>query len=150
MGQSLTRSYHHIIFSTRGRAQMIKPHFRQRLYDYIGGIVKNLDGQLLAAGGTSDHVHLLITLHPKTALADMVRAVKANSSRWIHETFPVHAGFAWQSGYAAFSVSHSDLERVRGYIARQDDHHRTKSFDEEFVAFLQRHELEYDPKYLWS
>lgn len=149
MGQSYTRLYYHIIFSTKDRARQITNDFRSRLYEYLGGIIARENGRLIAAGGAADHVHLVVSLNATAALADVLRIVKTNSSKWVHETFPDKADFAWQPGYAAFSVSSSKLEDVRTYIANQEEHHRQTTFEEEFVAFLNRHGISYDRKYLW-
>ena len=97
-----------------------------------------------------EHVDLLISMGRQTSVADLVRTIKANSSKWIHETFANRGGFAWQNGYGAFSVSLSNVEAVRQYIANQAEHHRTKSFQEEFIEFLVRHNLKYDERYLWE
>ena len=150
MGQSYTCLFCHIIFSTKDRMPQVTPDLQQRLYDYMGGIVKNRRGALLAAGGTPDHVHLLIRLHPQTAVADLVRFVKANSSKWVHQTFAGQIHFAWQTGYTAFSVSSSNVERVRGYIARQEAHHRRTTLQEELISFLRRHGVEFNERYLWA
>ncbi len=147
MGQSFTSLTVHVIFSTKDRRPLITPDLRQRLFDYIGGIVRKNNGQLLAAGGTADHVHLLVALHPQTAVADMVRLIKANASKWVRQTVG-KSDFAWQTGYGAFSVSHSNREDVRRYIATQEEHHQRVSFDEEWVAFLKRHDIPYDERYL--
>ena len=97
-----------------------------------------------------DHVHLLVSLDRQVAIADALRIIKANSSRWVHETFPTLSGFAWQAGYGAFAVSYSHLDRVKAYLPRQAQHHRRMTFQEEFLAFLQRHGISYDERYLWD
>ena len=129
---------------------MILPDLRQRLYDYMGGILKTNGGRLLASGGTADHVHLLATLRPKPAVSDILRDLKANSSKWMHETFPKMRAFRWQDGYGAFTVSYSNIEQVRRYITNQEQHHRRMTFQEEFVQVLERHGIEYDPRYVWA
>src|SRR5262245_44322871 len=105
----------------------------------MGGIARNEKCVLLAAGGVPDHVHLLVSLSKEIAVADVLRLIKTNSSKWIHETFPAMASFAWQAGYGAFSVSYSNTDAVKRYIANQAEHHRVKTFQEEFVMFLKRH-----------
>jgi putative transposase len=120
------------------------------LYEYVGGILRARRSTLIAAGGTSDHTHWLVTLHQQTSVADLLRDMKASSSKWIHELSPDMAHFAWQSGYAAFAVSYSSLGAVEAYIKGQAEHHRTISFQEEFLAFLKRHNLSYDERYLWD
>jgi putative transposase len=139
----------HVIFSTKDRLPLITPQVRQRLHAYMGGIVRSIDGIALAIDGPADHVHLLVKTPATAAMADAVRIVKANSSRWVHETFP-RAEFGWQTGYGAFSVSHSGVEAVRESIAGQEEHHKSVSFQEEFVAFLRRHGMEYDERFIWE
>jgi len=105
---------------------------------------------LIAAGGTADHVHLLMSLSREMAVAEIVRLIKSNSSNWIHDSFSARREFAWQGGYGAFAVSFSQIESVKHYLAHQEEHHRKKTFQEEFIEFLQRHEIEYDLRYLWD
>jgi len=142
--------HYHIIFATKHRQPLIADDLAPRLHEYLGGIVRGVGGQLLIAGGIPDHVHLLVRLKATRALSDVVRDVKANSSGWVHDTFPQYAGFGWQTGYAAFAVSLSGLPDVREYIATQAEHHREMTFEDEFVAFLKKHEIEYDERYLWD
>ena len=148
MPQSYTSLHYHIVFGTRGRRPHLTSELSRRVLSYIVGIVKNEKGTLIAVGGTQDHVHLLSGLHPETAVASFLRTVKANSSKWVHENFPDQAEFAWQAGYGAFSVSHSNLDQVRAYIENQEEHHRRLSFEEEFRQFLDRHGIAYDSRYL--
>jgi putative transposase len=150
MPQSFACLHYHLIFSTRHRAPILAEGLRPRLYEYVGGILRAEGGALIAAGGMPDHVHLLASLGRQASVADTLRLIKANSSRWIHETFPDLGGFAWQTGYGAFTVSYSHLPRVRTYIAGQAEHHRTTTFQEEFLAFLRRHHIAYDERYLWD
>ena len=140
----------HIIFSTKNRAMAIKPDLQDRLYAFIGGIVRDERGTLLCTGGTLDHAHLLVRWRTDAPIADLLRNVKSRSSKWLHETFPDQRDFAWQAGYGVYSVSHSQCETVRRYIAEQAEHHRGKSFQEEFVEFLKAHEIEYDDRYIWD
>ncbi|MBN8597855.1 MAG: IS200/IS605 family transposase [Planctomycetes bacterium] len=146
MSSTFTNINVHIIFSTKNRAPQIDSAFADRLYSYIGGIARKLDCQMLAAGGIEDHIHLLIGLHPTVAISDLVRDIKANSSKWLHED--VKTAFEWQRGYAAFSVSESIVPHVRAYIAKQREHHAHKSYEEELIAFLERHNIKYDRTYL--
>ena len=124
MPQSFTKLHYHLIFSTKHRLPTIRPEWQQRLYDYIGGIVCSEHGVLLAAGGIVDHVHLLVQLGQNRSLADVLRVVKTNSSKWVHEVFPDVTDFGWQRGYGAFTVSYSGLEAVRHYLSIQQEHHR--------------------------
>ena len=119
MPQSFASLTYHIIFSTKARFPALTGEMVPRLYDYIGGILKPHDGVLLAAGGMPDHVHLLTSLGRETSVAVAVRLIKTNSSKWIHDTFPEQRSFAWQTGYGAFTVSHSNLPSVKSYIAGQ-------------------------------
>lgn len=150
MPQSFASLTCHVIFSTKNREPLITGELTTRIYEYIGGICRETGNVLLAAGGMPEHVHLLISMGRQTSVADLVRTIKANTSRWIHEAFANQGGFAWQNGYAAFSVSLSNVEAVRQYIANQAEHHRTKGFQEEFIEFLVRHNLKYDERYIWE
>jgi REP element-mobilizing transposase RayT len=150
MPQSFAALYCHIVISTKNREPVITPELQPRLYAYIGGTLRESNNVLLAAGGIADHVHLLVSLSREASVAVTVREVKANSSRWIHETFAEQHSFAWQTGYGAFSVSCSQLEVVKTYLANQERHHRRKSFQQEFISFLRRHGLEYDERYIWE
>jgi putative transposase len=150
MPQSFASLHCHIIFSTKNRAPSIGSDWQARLFAYFGGTLEEYGSRLIAVGGIADHMHLLVSLGRETTVAEAVRVVKANSSRWIHETFAGHDDFAWQSGYDAFAVSYSHLERVKRYLAIQAEHHRKRTFQEEFVDFLTRHHIAYDEKYLWE
>ncbi|MFO0949887.1 MAG: transposase [Isosphaeraceae bacterium] len=121
-----------------------------RLIEYVGGMLRAERCRLLAAGGMPDHTHWLVALHQGVSVSGAVMRVKSCSSGWIHETFPRLGGFAWQAGYGAFTVSHSNLEQVRAYILDQAVHHRTRTFQEEYLAFLKRHEISYDERYVWD
>jgi REP-associated tyrosine transposase len=138
----------HIVFSTKDRHPFIVESWRGRLHEYLGGLVRTAKGVPEAIGGTADHVHLLIGLRATHSLAVLVQDIKQTSSRWIHEAIPVK-DFAWQQGYGAFTVSVSNCAAVRIYIANQMEHHRKKTFQEEYIAFLKRHAVTYDERYLW-
>ena len=150
MPQSFACLHYHLIFSTKERAPLLVGDFPSRLYAYIGGVLRNEHGTLVAAGGMPDHVHLLVSLGRESSLSDVVRQIKSSSSRWIHETIPDLRRFAWQAGYAAFAVSYSHIDTVKRSIATQADHHRNVTFQEEFLAFLRRHDLEFEERYLWD
>jgi putative transposase len=138
----------HFIWSTQGRRALITPAFRDDLFAYLGGIIREMQGTALIINGTCDHVHLLVRVRPIHSSAEVMRVVKTNSSRWVREKFDPK--FAWQAGYGAFSVSESSVKAVTKYIAGQEEHHRKHSFQEEFVAFLKKNRIEYDPRYLWD
>jgi REP element-mobilizing transposase RayT len=150
MPASHTNLLYHIVFSTKERRPLITPALQAELYPYIGGIVRSERGILLDVGGMPDHVHLVARLRADVALADLVRLVKANSSKWANERRDLTDGFAWQTGYGAFTVSQSQLPTVRQYVQTQERHHRRKTFQEEFVALLKKHGIEYDERYLWE
>ena len=151
MPQSFVSLHQHFVFSTKNRVPLISADVQPRLFEYIGGILRAEGCVLVAAGGMPDHVHLLVSLDKQLSISEALRIIKAGSSRWVHDTFPdVLSGFAWQAGYGAFAVSFSHLDRVKAYLARQAEHHRRVTFQEEFIAFLKRHGIEYDERYLWD
>ena len=148
MGHTYTALHYHVVFSTKNRVPSITAEVQTRLHEYIGGIVRSEDGILIAIGGMPDHIHLLATFHPTARVADMLRRIKANSSKWAHENLPGMQAFAWQAGYGAFTVSPSSLADVDAYIGNQKMHHANLSFEDEFLAFLQRHDIRYDAQYV--
>lgn len=150
MPQSYVSLPIHVIFSTKNRMPLIQAEWEDRLYAYIGGIMREEKCILLASGGVADHVHLLISWSKERSIADVLRLIKTNSSRWVHQTFPNHHDFAWQSGYAAFAVSQSNVNAVKEYIANQKAHHATITFKDEFILFLKRHNIPFDDKYLFD
>jgi putative transposase len=149
MPQSFASIHCHIVFSSKHRKPFISTEIQPRLYEYIGGLIRNHGRSLIAAGGMPDHIHLLISLGRTLSIADAVRIVKANSSGWIHDKLRMPA-FAWQTGYGAFSVSVSNLDQVKSYIADQAEHHRRISYQDEFREFLRRHGIEWDERYAWD
>jgi len=134
----------HVIFSTRDRAPHLTPDLSGRLFPYMAGIVKALQGVPFIVNGPADHVHLLLSLPAGVSIAEMLRVVKANSSRWVHEQFPALRRCGWQSGYGAFKVSCSRLDEVKKYIASQQAHHRKVTFEEEFLSLLRKHGMDYE------
>lgn len=148
MAQSFCDIHLHFVFSTKHREPLIDPIFEERLYAYIGGITRAAKCPLLAAGGMSDHIHLLVGMHSTVAPATLVRDVKANSTGWVKDEFRVR--FAWQKGGGIFAVGHGDLPRVKKYIANQKRHHKVQTFQEEFLEFLKRANMPYDPRYIWD
>ncbi len=129
---------------------MIVPDIRGDVHAYLGGIVREEGGTAVAIGGTADHVHLLMELPADRNVADCVRVVKTNSSRWVHERWPERRAFSWQAGYGAFAVSASNADRVIQYIRNQEQHHRRINYHDEFVALLRKHGIAFDERYLWS
>lgn len=150
MGHSYTNLLYHIVFSTKERERWLDVEISPRLYDYLGGAIRGEGGSSIIINGCDDHIHIFAKLRQDKAVSDVLRAIKANSSGWIHRTAPNLRGFAWQSGYGAFTVSPSQAETVRRYIANQQKRHHRVSFKEEFVALLKAHGIEYDEKYLWD
>lgn len=145
---SFTNLNYHIVFSTKNHRPYLDESEMIRLFEYIGGIVKNMKATLLLVGGVSDHVHLAARLHPELSVVEFVRTVKGNASRWVHETFPEQRDFAWQEGYSAFSVSHSIVGKVIDYIRGQKEHHKKLTFPDELKMLLERHNIEFDERYL--
>ena len=149
MAGTFTSLSYHLVFSTKDRFPMIHGGIQERLYEFIGGIIRRHDSLMMEIGGMPDHVHILARIAPKHPLSDLIRALKSKSSGWIHEQFPEASKFAWQEGYGAFTVSKSDIPRVREYIRGQSEHHRKVGFQEEFRKFLELHEIEFDENHLW-
>lgn len=150
MAGTYTNLLYHLVFSTKNRQPSINPNDEDDLYAYIGGIVRGIDGTCLEINGMPDHIHLLIKLPPKIAVSDALRTIKANSSKWYNETKKPNVKFSWQDGYAAFSVSRSQIGDVRAYIRNQKKHHGTKQFESELMMMLERNEIDFDEKYLWD
>ena len=146
---SYTNLNYHLIFSTKGRRPVIGPDLMPRLREYIGGIIRNLGGQMLTANGPQDHIHIATILNQKMAMMDILKEIKGDSSRWVHQTIG-QRDFAWQDGYAGFTVSHSVMPKVVAYVHGQVEHHKKQTFKEEFIEFLDRHGVKYDPKYVWA
>lgn len=138
----------HIVFSTKDRINLINQEWRAELHIYLGGVIKNQGGVALAIGGTSDYVHVLASLDPPHRLPELIRDMKANSTSWAKREKDERK-FSWQTGYGAFTVSPSNIERVKSYVLNQDRHHRKKNFKEEYVELLKAAQVEYDEQYLW-
>ena len=147
MASTYLSLHYHLVFSTKNREALIMPEWRTRLHDYLGGTIRGLGGFPEGVGGVADHVHLLVGLKATHCLADVWREMKKASLTWVPDEIGLRA-FAWQEGYAAFTVSATSRNAVRHYIANQEEHHRVKSFREELVEMLEKAGIEYDPKYL--
>ena len=150
MANTYTSLNYHLVFSTKNREPWLIASVCERLWPYLGGIARENGMQALEICGVADHVHILVSVPASMALSKAVQLIKGGSSPWIKETFPNLAGFAWQDGYGAFTVSESQLDPVRDYIRRQPEHHRTKTFAEEYKAFLARHRIKFDERYLFG
>ena len=151
MPQSLSKVWTHLIFSTKGRYPFLsEPSFRNHLHAYLAAILKANHCPTLIVGGVSDHVHALFVLSKNHSIADVVYELKRSSSKWAKTQDATLKEFHWQSGYGAFSVSESHVDAVRKYIERQEQHHRRRSFEEEFREFLKKYKLDYDERYVWD
>ena len=150
MAQSLSKIYVHLIFSTKGRERTLSDEIRPDLHAYMGGTLKGLDCLPVEINTEPDHVHALFLLARTATLSDVVGHLKKSSNDWLRGRGPQFAGFFWQAGFGAFSVSQSQVEDVRTYILNQREHHRTKTFQEELRAFLKVYEVEFDERYVWD
>ncbi len=150
MGHSYTSCLIHYVFSTKDRRKLISPSLQERLWPYMGGIARENGMKALAVGGTSDHVHMLVSLPSTVSIANAVQLIKGGSSKWIHDTFPAETGFEWQEGYGAFSIGSSGVDDTLAYITTQEEHHRAKTFEDEFSTFLKRHGIAYDDRYVFG
>ena len=138
----------HGVFSTKNREPWLSPEVRARLWPYLGGIARRNDMKALAVGGVADHVHVLLSLPATLSTAKALQLLKGNSSKWLHETYPTLRGVGWQEGYGAFSIGISGVADTIRYIADQEEHHRTRTFREEFESFLIKHHLPFEPRML--
>jgi putative transposase len=150
MAGTYTKLYYHIVFSTKNRKPLINEPIETELHKYISGIIRNLEGSCIEINGTADHLHILSIIPPKISVSDALRSIKAGSSKWIHDSKPESPQFGWQDGYAAFTVSASQVESVRQYIRDQKTHHHVRDYKTELLGLLDKHGIEYDERYLWD
>lgn len=150
MPQSLVKNYLHITFSTKGRYPFIDKTIETELNAYLGGICKNLESYPVMIGGYIDHVHILCLLSRKIALMKLIEEIKSHSSKWIKTKGDKYKKFYWQNGYGGFSVNPKDIDLVADYIKNQEEHHRKKTFKEEYLGFLKKYNIDYDVRYLWD
>ncbi len=150
MPSSWTQNFYHLVFSTASREPVIPADLHDRLYAFFGGIARDLNAQLIAGNGMPDHAHLLVRFPADIAPATMARELKSRSSRWMHETIPGMGSFAWQHGYGGFTVSKSVVPEIEAYIRKQAEHHAAMDFEQEFIALLNRHGIEYDSRYVFE
>ena len=148
MPNTYTQLYVHVVFAVKGRANLISRNWKEDLYKYTAGIITNKNQKLMVINGMPDHLHLLVGLKPDYSLSDLVRDIKANSSKWINENKYVAGKFEWQTGFGAFSVSQSGIHNVVRYILNQEAHHKKKTFMEEYIEFLKAYQIEFKPEYL--
>jgi putative transposase len=140
----------HCVFSTKNRIPVLTPEIRTRLWAFMGGIANHNGIDPLCIGGVSDHAHLLLSLPTSLSVASAMQFIKGGSSTWLRETFPSLPRFAWQEGYGAFAVSVSHLDEAMRYIQNREEHHRVKTFREEYLAFLQKHRIQYEERYVFG
>ena len=150
MGHTYSNVLVHVVFSTRERVPSITEAFRTRLYEYLAGVAREEFGKAIKIGGTDNHLHALLSLNMQVAISKAICKWKSLSSGWVHKTIAGCGDFAWQEGYGAFSVSQSQAAKVMAYIEGQAEHHASRSFEEEFIDFLERHQVSYDRAHIWQ
>ena len=150
MADTYTKIYIHVIFTVQGRQNLIDNQHKDELHKYITGIIQNKKQKVIAINGMPDHIHILIGIKPDIALSDLMRDVKANSSKFINEKRWIAGKFNWQEGFGGFSYSHSQLDSVANYIKNQEEHHSRKTFKDEYLEMLKNFDVEYDPKYIFD
>jgi len=150
MPQSLSLNLLHVIFGTKDRMPLLTPEIRPQLHAYLATIARHDDGECYRVGGVADHVHLAVRLSRTTSVAGLVSGLKTSSTKWLKEQVPGLSKFSWQRGYASFSIGPKDLDAVIAYIDGQEEHHRTKTFQEEYRGFLRRYGIEFDERYVWD
>ena len=150
MAETYASLYVHLVFSTKDRQPTLHADFRERIWRYLGGIARGEEMRAIEVGGAADHIHALLSLAPTLAPATVAKLLKGNSSKWINESLDLPTRFEWQEGYGAFSVGVSQIDRTVTYIRDQEQHHRKKSFQEEYLGFLKKHGIQYDERYIWS
>ncbi len=150
MGQSLVKNYVHLVFSTKHRQPLIQQPVETELHSYLGGTCNHLDCQSIKVGGYVDHIHILCLLSKKIALMKLMEEIKSHSSKWIKTKGAAYQNFYWQDGYGAFSVNPSEVDTVIAYITNQHEHHKKKTFQEEYRTFLKKYNVDYDELYVWD
>lgn len=150
MSGTFSQIYIQVVCAVKGRKSLIHPSWEEELYKYITGIVRNKEQKMLAINGMPDHIHFLIGMKPSCCLSDLVREIKKSTNDFIKEKKLSKFKFQWQEGYGAFSYSHSNLDQVIKYIASQKEHHKNRTFKEEYVKFLQKFEIEFKEEYLFE
>jgi REP element-mobilizing transposase RayT len=150
MPNTFTQIYVQVVFAVNGRESLISPSFKETLFKYIGGTMRNANQKLIAINGMPDHIHILVGLRPTVAISDLVKDIKVASSRFINDKRLVRGRFSWQEGFGAFSYSQSNLSKVALYIENQQSHHARRSFKEEYLSMLKSSQIEYDEQYLFK
>jgi|SRR3989339_461318 len=150
MSNTYSNLLFHVVFSTTGRVSLLSPELRERLFSYISGIANQNNFKIITTNGTDNHVHILLLLKPDVSVSKAVQLIKGGSSKWIHDNFSTLKTFSWQEGYGVFTVSASQINPIKQYISNQEQHHKTMTFQEEYLEFLKRNNVDYDPKYLFN
>ncbi|AUD03174.1 IS200/IS605 family transposase [Spirosoma pollinicola] len=150
MPNTYTQIYLHTVFAVKHRYALIQQSWKEDLYRYMTGIIQNQGHKLLAINGMPDHIHAFIGINPKQAISELMQDLKGDSSKWINNKRLVKGHFEWQTGYGAFSYSHSQIDSVVKYILNQEEHHQKRTFEEEYLAFLQKFDVPYDDRYLFK
>jgi REP element-mobilizing transposase RayT len=150
MANTYTQLYIHVVFAVKGRANVISKSWRDQLYQYITGIIKNKNQKLMIINGVGDHLHILLSLKPDCILSELIRDIKSNSSKWVNDNGYVMGKFEWQSGFGAFSLGASQLTSLTNYIKNQEEHHRKKTFREEYIEFLKDYEIDFKSEYIFE
>lgn len=150
MANTYTQLYFHIVFAVKGRRNHIAPNWKDELYKYISGIISNNNQKLFIINGMPNHIHILLGTKPNCNLSDLVRDIKANSSKWINENKFIQGKFEWQLGFGAFTVSQSGVPYVVNYIKNQEEHHRNKTFRDEYIDILKKNDVDYKNQYLFD
>ena len=150
MANTFSQLYVHVVFAVKGRSNCIDAKWKEKLYRYINGLINNKGQHLMMINGVADHVHLLIGLKPECNLSELIRDIKSNSSKWVNENRLVPGRFEWQTGFGAFSVGQLQVQRIVNYIKNQEEHHREKTFRDEYVEFLNSEGIQFNPKYIFE
>ena len=148
MPNTYTKIYLHLVFAVKNRESLINSKWKDELYKYITGIIQNNGHKLIAINGTANHIHIAVGYKPTQLLPDLMQDIKGSSSKWINENRFVHGKFNWQTGYGAFSFSHSQIDKVVKYIVNQESHHKIKTFKEEYLELLKKYNVQYDDKFV--
>ncbi|MEI6091965.1 MAG: IS200/IS605 family transposase [bacterium] len=150
MANTYTQVYIHVVFTVKNRISLIRSEWREELFKYLTGIVQNQGHKLIAINGMPDHLHLFVGMNPNQSLSELMQDVKGDSSKWIHQKGFINGKFEWQAGYGAFSYSISQIDQVVKYINNQEQHHKTRSFIEEYLDFLKKFKVPYNERYIFK
>jgi putative transposase len=150
MANTYTQLYFHVVFAVKGRKNAISKIWKGELYKYISGLIANKNQKLMIINGVQNHIHILLGTLPDCRLSDLVRDIKANSSKWINEKKLVEGKFEWQPGFGGFTIGQSQLPQIINYIKKQEEHHQSKSFKDEYLEFLKAYKIDFNPEYIFT